>query len=236
MAARKKAKTARGTSNRGLYIVLGAVAVIAVVALAYTLLSARTGGAATEPVDLGEVSDARLFELASGIELGSDDAPVRIITFIDFQCPGCASFAAQIEPLLRQQYVQTGRAQIIYYDFPIPSIHPHAFVAARAARCANEQDRFWEYHDVLLGRQSLWSGAGSVIGTFVDYAEELGLDRGAFESCLRSDRYADTVTASMLLGQQLNVRATPTIFVNNRIANFSSWSDLRALIDAEIGA
>ena len=237
MAAKKKAKTAGGTGNRGLYTVLGVLGLVVVAAFGYSLVGAGSGGATTQPVDIGDVTEpARLFEMAAGIPLGNENAPVRIITFIDFQCPSCASFAAQIEPLLRQQYVDQGTAQLVYYDYPITSIHPHAFVAARAARCANEQDRFWEYHDMLLGRQSLWSGAGSVVGTFADYAAELGMDRSAFDACLRSDRFADTVTASIMLGQQLNVQGTPTIFVNNRIANVGSWSELRALIDAEIGA
>ena len=237
MAAKKKAKIAGGKSNRGLYTVLGVLGVVAVAALGYSLLRAGSGGAATQPVDIGNVTEpARLFEMAAGIPLGNENAPVRVITFIDFQCPGCAAFARSIEPLLRQQYVDTGLVQLVYYDYPIPSIHPQAFVAARAARCANEQNRFWDFHDVLLARQMAWSGSGTAINMFGDYAAELGLDRAAFDACLRSDRFAQTVSASMELGRQLNVQGTPTVFVNNRVANVGTWDDLRALIDAEIGA
>lgn len=237
MAARKGAKPAGSSGLRGSHIAIIGVVVLAIAAFGYQLSRGRAGGAALEPVDLGEISDPRqIVQLASGITLGNDDAPVRIVTFIDFQCPSCAQFASQIEPLLREQYVRPGHVQIVYYDFPLTSIHPHAFVAARAARCANEQGRFWEYHDVLLGRQSLWTSAGSVVDLFVDYAAEVGLNRDSFETCLKSDRYADTVTAGMMLGTQLNVPGTPTLFVNDRLAqDWRTWSELRAIIDAELG-
>jgi protein-disulfide isomerase len=230
------AKSAAGP--RRYYLPLALVAVAAIAVLGYAVIG-RSGEAATRPVEraLIPTEPRELMQLASGIRSGPDNAPVKILTFIDFQCPACRAFGVEIEPLLREQYIATGKVQVTYFDWPIVSVHPHAFLAARAARCSNEQGRFWDYHDVLLGRQSVWSPTTSVIGTFADYAAELGMDRGRFDSCLKSDQYAQTVTASMVLGEQLGVSGTPTIFVNGRIVdNWRNWSDFRQLLDAEAGS
>ena len=198
-----------------LYIVLGAVAVIGIAVVAYSFGSSTLSGAATAPVPVEGLEDSeRLVELASGVTLGAEDAPVTIVEFGDYQCPGCGSFAQTVKPQIQLQLVEQGRAKFVFYDFPLTQIHPHAFLAARAARCAGEQDMFWDYHDLLFRMQPRWSGQASAIGSFQDYAASVGLDEGAFEACLQSDRFADVVTANMELGAQLGVTGTPTVMVN----------------------
>ena len=75
----------------------------------------------------------------------------------------------------------------MFYDFPLTDMHPNAFIAARAARCAADQGMFWEYHDNLFLNQTRWSPLSSPTSTFVEYAETLGLDGGVFEACLTQD-------------------------------------------------
>lgn len=198
-----------------LYYVLGAVAVIGIGVAVYSVGSSTLSGAATAPIEVEGIEDSeRLIELAEGATLGDENAPVTIVEFGDYQCPGCGSFATNVKPQIQLQLVDQGLAKFVFYDFPLVQIHPHAFLAARAARCAGEQDSYWDYHDILFQMQPRWSGEASAIGSFRDYAESVGLDEGAFNSCLQSDRYADVVTANMELGAQLGVSGTPTVMVN----------------------
>lgn len=215
---RKGTPAPKTGGNSMFYIVLGVIALGGILAIAYALSGG--GGAATEPVDL-QVADAQeLYAQATPIRLGEDDAPVKIVEFADYQCPGCRAFGLQVKPMI-MPYIEDGRAQFVFYDFPLGGGHVHSFLAARAARCAGDPDiggdeGYWNYHDKLYQEQTSWSGRQSVVGDYVDYAEQVGLDRGAFEDCLRSDRFADVVTANRLLGDELGVRSTPTVLVNNR--------------------
>jgi len=154
-----------------------------------------------------------LVRLAQGMSKGDEDAPVTIIEFGDFQCPACQAFALQVKPQVELAYVESGKAKFVFYDWPIYTGHPNAFLAARASRCAADQDMYWEYHDNLYRNQARWAPMTSPVSTFVDYAETLGLDGGDFSSCLNSDRHADLVTANLELGNQLGVNQTPTIYV-----------------------
>lgn len=176
------------------------------------------GNTALVPLDLPELqsNSQALVQTAQGIVLGNEDAPVTIVEFADFQCPGCGAFAGMVKPQIELAWVETGQVKFVFYDFPLTSIHPHAFLAARAARCANEQNLFWDFHDALFRYQSRWSlTASPPIDLFEDYAAEVGLEQGAFSSCLRSDRHAETVTANMILGEQLGVTGTPSVMVSS---------------------
>ena len=198
-----------------IYFVLGAVAVIGIAVAVWSVGTSTLSGAATAPVEVEGLDDSeRLVQLATGSTLGDENAPVTIVEFGDYQCPGCGSFAANVKPQLELQLVETGAAKFVFYDFPLVQIHPHAFLAARAARCAGEQDAYWDYHDILFRMQPRWSGQANAIGSFRDYASSVGIDTDAFSECLQSDRYADVVTANMHLGAQLGVSGTPTVLVN----------------------
>jgi protein-disulfide isomerase len=196
-----------------LYIVLAAVAVIGIGAVSYSV-GTGGGGAVTAPIAVEGLDDLeRLVELAQGNTKGNENATVTIIEFGDFQCPACGQFATQHKPQMELAFVESGKAKFVYYDWPIIQAHPHAFLAARASRCAADQNKYWEYHDNLFRNQVRWAPSTNAAGMFVDYAGELGLDEGAFRSCLESDQHADVVTANMELGNQLGVGGTPTILV-----------------------
>ncbi len=227
-----------GTGSNRLYVILGIVAALALGSFAYSYFSgARTG--ATAPVELEGVEDSeRLVELAQGIELGDPDAEVTIIEFADYQCPACQQFATRVLPSVKRELVDTGLARYVFYDFPLSSAHQHAFFAARAARCADDQDRYWDYHDELFRHQSEWARSGSPARLFSGYAADLGLDRSEFDSCLRSDRYAELVTANQILGQRMGVSGTPTVLVSGgqggatRVQNWDFENIRQAVEDA----
>jgi protein-disulfide isomerase len=209
--ATKQREEERSSGLGPFYWILGAVALVGVLVLVFQL---RGGDApATQPVQV-TLSPAELAEV-EGIAVGDPDAPVTIMEFADYACPACAEFATLFNPWVKQRWVETGQARFVRYDFPLVQIHPNGFLAARAGRCADDQDRFWDYHDGLYGRQVDWRRQDGAARIFIDLAAQLGLDRASFERCLRSDRWAEEVTENMQLGASMNVPGTPTFFVNN---------------------
>lgn len=193
------------------YLILGAVAVVGAAILVQQITSNRT--AATSPVEMVFENAAQLREMAQGVTKGDPDHPISIMLFVDYQCPACRQFAAMVEPQIDLQLIETGRANLVQYDFPIVLAHPHAFLAARAARCAGDQDRYKEYHDILFRNQDAWFYENEAVGTFGRYGDEIGLDGGTFRDCLESDRHAGVVTANMHFAEQLGISGTPSVLV-----------------------
>lgn len=231
--ARRTAAPAGRSPLFPFYVILGIVAVAGVGVLLYQVLG-RGGAAALEPVPV--MMNPEDLARVQGISIGQPNAPVEIFEFADFQCPGCAQFATFVAPLVKERYVDAGIVRYVYYDFPLTSIHPHAFLASRAGRCANEQDRFWDYHDLLYGRQPRWASVRNAADIFIDYAGEIGLNRGAFQECLNSDRYALEVTQNLRLGESLGVQGTPTLFINGkRLPAVPSFRELEGIIQQELG-
>src|SRR5262249_48509526 len=121
---------------------------------------------------------------------GDPAAGVGIMEFSDFECPYCGTYAREIYPKIEQEYVKPGKAKYFFRDLPAPE-HLNALAAARAARCAGEQDRFWEMHDLLFKAQ-----LGLAETNLVSYAQSLGLDAEKFNECLSSGRYTENIQLS----------------------------------------
>ena len=139
---------------------------------------------------------------------GSATAPVTIVEFSDFQCPFCK----QVVPTLTQVLSRYGeKVKLVYRDFPL-DIHPQAGKAAEAARCAQDQRKFWEYHDALFANSPNLSPEG-----LKTYAEQLGLDIASFEHCLASGTHAAAVQKSIDEGIRLGVTGTPAFFINGEL-------------------
>jgi protein-disulfide isomerase len=211
MAASKKGS---GSTMSRFYIVVATVAVLGVAAVAYAVGPGSGGTAATAPIPLSVDDSEALVAMARGVTRGDPSAPVTIIEFGDYQCPGCGYFARNVKPQVDAAFVQTGQAKFVFYDYPLVSVHPHAFVAARSARCAEDQGKFWEYHDEVFRQQERWSPLPSALGAFEDYAAGLELDVGAFLACVNSDMHAEVVSANLALAGALRVPQTPTVLVN----------------------
>lgn len=163
---------------------------------------------------------------------GQADAPVTIIEFSDYQCSFCARFVTQTLSQLEKNYIDTGKVKFVFRDFPL-SFHQHAQKAAEAAECADEQGKYWEYHDLLFEKQSEWSDAGS--GKFKDYASQLGLDTQAFNQCLDSGEMAEEVQKDFQDGQSYGVQGTPAFFVDGElISGAQPFETFKAKIDAAL--
>ncbi len=181
-----------------------------------------------------------LLEMAQGVSSGNPDAQVTIMEFGDYQCPACQNFFRQAKPILDVSYIQPGRVKFVFYDFPLEAAHPNAFLAARAARCAGDQDRYWEYHDRLFQDQLSWSLKADPVGDLVGYAGDLGLVRATFRSCLRSDRHAEVVSANQVMAMQLGVQSTPTVMLDagdGRATWIDNWgTNLRPILEEALAA
>jgi protein-disulfide isomerase len=138
---------------------------------------------------------------------GDSGARVAIIEYADFECPYCGEFERETFPQILSDYIATGKLKYFYRDLPLP-MHARAMPAARAARCAGEQGKYWEMHDSLFARQEALSTPA-----LLDRAQTLGLDTAKFTECQSSQKYVDDIQNSMSEAQQMRIDGTPTFFV-----------------------
>ncbi len=137
---------------------------------------------------------------------GSPQAPVMIVEFSDFQCPFCRKVQSTLKNLFEKYQ---GQVSLAYRDFPLRGLHSQAELAAEASRCAVEQEKFWEYHDLLFGNPDKLNRAG-VAGM----AQSLGLNEKQFEACLSSGKYTKQIEQDLQDGIRAGVEGTPGIFIN----------------------
>lgn len=198
----------------------------------------QTLGAVTDP-NAPELSPTPVFadvKVGTLPILGEENAKVTIVEFSDFQCPFCKRFADDAFAQIKKEYVDTGKVKIAFRHYPLP-IHPNAPKAAEASECANEQDQFWTYHDLLFERQDAWSNLTSTEAqnTFVTYAGELGIETGQFQSCLTSGKYAEKVQEDTDAAIAAGVSATPTAYINGQqVVGSLPFSAFQTIIDEQL--
>lgn len=144
---------------------------------------------------------------------GPENAPITIRVFGDLECPACRSAEPGINHVLN---TYSDQVRLVWNDFPLPAtIHPNARLAANAARCAEEQGKFWEMHDELYATQASWSGSSNVRADFEALASRIEIDAQGFRACLDDRRHDNKITDDMAEGRANGVSSTPTFFVNN---------------------
>jgi protein-disulfide isomerase len=189
----------------------------------------------------GEISDITTDPLAETVGkiktagapvLGDPKAPITVVEFSDFECPVCRNLHDALRGLL-PNYPQV---KVIFKDYPLESIHPWARTAALAGRCAYQQDptAFWKLYDLIYDNQELMSAANAY-DKAVDFAGKSGLNSDTFKACMSSAQTASEVDASVANGNQLEVRSTPTIFVNGRRIVGADPHALQQYLDYEVG-
>lgn len=165
--------------------------------------------------------------LGSGIARGAADATVTIVEFSDFQCPYCKAAQATLKRI-SEEY--GSRVRFVFRDLPLPDLHPQAPKAAEAARCAGEQGKFWEYHDVLFANQDKLQPPD-----LVRHAGELGLAAARFEECLSTSRHAPAVERDIADARSVGITSTPTFFVNGLLLSGAHpFETFKKLIDGEL--
>ncbi|MBP1683985.1 MAG: Vitamin epoxide reductase [Deltaproteobacteria bacterium] len=158
---------------------------------------------------------------------GNADAPVTIVAFSDFECGHCANFHRSLDSTLRR--LGPG-IRVVFHHFPLDSacnqklharFHPQACLAAVAAECAAEQEKFWQYHDILFDNQQHLDRP-----SLITYATRLGLDGPRFSACLDSPASLARVQADIATGVSLGIDSTPTVFINGRLIKGTLEPDL----------
>jgi protein-disulfide isomerase len=138
---------------------------------------------------------------------GSPSAKVTLVEVSDYHCPFCRRHMQQTQPQLDSDYINTGKVQYVFIDYPIQQLHPDAFKSHEAANCAADQGKYWEMHAKLFATPT--KDPAQLVG----FAQELGLDGAKLRACLDSGKYAKPVRESVARMEQLGVDSTPTFLV-----------------------
>jgi len=155
--------------------------------------------------------------MAVGNAMGDPNAPVLVEVFEDYQCPACKDFSERVEPLIIATYVTTGEVYYVFRQFPFIDDRVatnESDNAAIASLCAGELNAFWDYHDMLFANFMGENVGGYSDRRLVAFADTLGLDVNAFNACLDSGRYQDSIEKDYSDGRQMGVSGTPAVFVN----------------------
>ncbi len=190
--------------------------------------AAQAGGPVVEAPVTEEPQFIRYDVPTAGFpSIGPADAPITIVEFSDYQCPFCRRWHEQVyQPLLA---AYPGKIRFVYRHLPLTSIHPDAFSAAEAAMCAGDQGAFWQYHDKLFSSEALGNSV------YLRYAQELGLEMTAFESCMTERKFRDAIQADSDFAVNLGVRSTPTFFINGlAIVGAQPLDVFKQVIDQEL--
>ncbi len=205
-------------SKKFLTLLLIVLAALVVIGIAWAISSGSSNG---------DTVDSSVFNDADSPMIGAENGELVVHVFEDFQCPACRS----AEVGFRHAVEKYGdRVTFVWKDFPLQSIHQNALNGANAARCAQEQGKFWEYHDRLYDDQSAWSDLSDPTQKFKDYANALSMDVDAWSSCFDERRYQGNVLRDVREAQDLRLTGTPTVFIGDtvisRVMSVSEWDQL----------
>lgn len=199
--------------------------VIAAALVAALLIIPRLGG--STPSGNG-------FDTSGRPLLGNPDAPVTMVVFEDFRCPACQTFELSVFPAIERDYVDSGRVKVVAMSLPVVNPVAASEHVARVGKCVYEQsnDAFWEMKAPLFRSQPELDDARRTVELALSYAP--GIDAGALEACLGDLASMQRVRADVDLATSLQVRATPTIFVNGQMVTAPSAAAVRAALDAAL--
>jgi protein-disulfide isomerase len=139
---------------------------------------------------------------------GTDDAPVTMVEFTDFECPYCRQYSISTLPKVFESYVDTGKVRYVVLEMPIKHIHPHAQKASEAALCAGDQGQYWAMRATLFENQDRLE-----IEDLVAYAKAAGLDLERFSECLDTGAKVPVIRESVRTGIKARVSGTPSFFI-----------------------
>lgn len=228
---RKKNVVRKTTTKRptGFYILLGLIGVVGASLLVYKSYSKPAAVVGTDvkydPATSGP---------AQGYTIGKADAPVKIIEFADFECPGCGNFATVTEPDVRKRIIEPGLANLTFYDFPLPQ-HKNSQSAHNAAACAADQGKFWEMHDRIYNAQDQWNtqATDNPKPFFAKFAEDIGLNTSEWEKCYDSRKHQGRILANIAEGEKRQVGQTPTFIVGSKLyPGALPYDQIKAIVDS----
>lgn len=170
-----------------------------------------------------KTNENEIIKVSTGFFPALGQGEIKIIEFSDFACPVCKTQSPILKKLLEEENIT-----IYYRNFPL-SMHENSFNAALASMCANEQDKFWEYHDLLFENQGKFEKE-----KLKDYAKQLSLNMSSFSNCLDKEKYKNQVNEDIKEGKEAGVKGTPTFFVNGKkFEGFQSFENFKSIIEKE---
>jgi protein-disulfide isomerase len=162
--------------------------------------------------DTNTLTESKLIEGGSPIR-GDSNAPITILEWGDYQCTYCHRFHETTLSTIEEEYIQTGKVKMVFKDFPLNG--PDSVLAAEGAYCANDQEKYWEFHDEVYknwaGERTGWITRDSLNS----FATTAGLDLDKFNSCIDSHVYQDKVNRLYEAGRELGIDATPSFLIFN---------------------
>jgi protein-disulfide isomerase len=213
----------RGVSTAQILLVVGAAVIAAALLIVLNSSLVRTTGLKQVDYPTGITAEGRPYK-------GAADAPLQMHLYSDFLCGHCSDFAATLDAL-DEDYLKTGRLQVVFYNYAF--LTPESTQSAIAALCAADQNpaEFWRYYDILYGSRAGGMAAYSD-SRLKAYARELGLDTARFDQCFQTKAKAVQVQTDVADGRARGVDGTPTWFLNGRMeVGAMSEAALRQLLD-----
>ena len=215
-------------------IVLSGVIVVIVIGIA-----AYSSSLSSETVNMdmsrthGDISTA----MGSSI-LGNPSAPITIVEFGDYQCHQCYNWFHNTKPAIFENYIDTGKANFVFVDLAF--LGKDSLKAAQATYCAEDQGKYWDYHDVLYNSQESkidngWANSERLKA----FAFTLGLDMELFESCLDSGKYSKRVQYNIEEAKKQGVRGTPGFFIvgpdnQQKLSGSQPYSVFKEILDSMV--
>jgi protein-disulfide isomerase len=221
---------------------LGASAIVALSFACAPANSSKQGAetSATTLKDTTPVSAAAAAKDSDGVKAdlariqGSPSAPVWVIEVSDFQCPFCKQWHDETYPVLRDEFVRTGKVRLAYVNFPLAQ-HQYAWPAAEAAMCAGAQGKFWEMHDALFNTQSRWEALPSPASLFDSLAHAQGVDTARWRQCIQSGKMKSWIQADHDRAQSAGAASTPSFMIGDKLlVGAQPIAELRRAIDSAL--
>lgn len=196
--------------KKNYWLLAACVSVVAVAGAAAVVFAASSQDATERQVDV----DPAILEEVGPLQdmvLGEDDAPVTIIEYASLTCPHCAAFHEQVYPEIKSEYIDTGKAKLIFREFPFDSIATAGFMLARCA----EPKRYFGFIDVMFEQQSEWLSLGSPMEGIQEIARQGGFSNEQFQECLTDTDVLEGIRWIQERGaNEFGVQSTPTFFIN----------------------
>src|SRR5262245_13901113 len=159
------------------------------------------------------VSEAAVVPTGGGHFLGTENAPVTLMEFGDYQCPSCGAYFPVVNEVMKRYPTQV---RLEFHHYPLVNLHPSAMAAALAAEAAADQNKFWEMHDLIFENQATWSKLQNAEAEFVTYAGRLGLDINKLMQSKRSPDVQQRVLADVTRAREAKLNSVPTFFINGK--------------------
>ncbi|MBP7963858.1 MAG: DsbA family protein [Caldilineaceae bacterium] len=224
MTNKSKARSRKGNSSIGLWLVGGAFAIVALIVVLIIVSNNKAIQASTQ-IDVP-------IEWQNRNVLGDPNAPVTVEAWEDFLCPSCGQWTTTIEPRIIEDYIKTGKAKLIYQYFPLDMHGPGAALGGMAAECAADQGGFWPYHGILFQVATSQGASGFTIEKLISQADTANLDSKEFTQCMTSQKYRTKMQESVNQAVNLQLTGTPSVIVDGRLLeNSFDYEAISALIE-----